>query len=154
MSSLICYWYILCPTISFLCLFPFSMLLVRFYKVKYYKTFANTMLILLEEKKFWILIISILSNIVVFLWNAIHIPSELELVKENFSVIDILLNSIGPWLIIYYIFKKSSKGLERTSRIKWIKYVLKPIIWFSVICSIGWCLYLETEIIELNNKSD
>jgi len=150
MSRLFCYWKILCPVICFLNLFPFTMLLVRFYKVKYHKSFSSTMLILLEEKKFYILMITILTNLVVLFVNVIHIDKNdhgLNMMKQQFSILEQVLIFSGYYLVIYYIFKKSSKGLDKTDRTRWIKLVLKPIICFAIFVNICIALALESDTI-------
>mgnify|MGYP000896792776 CR=1 FL=1 len=52
-------------------------------------------------------------------------------------------------MILYYIFKKSSKTLNSDDRRKWLNYRLRPLVVISVLFNIGVTIALEVEIIKI-----
>ena len=67
-----CAWKIVCPVICAIYVIPFVIYLRRFYVAKYFRSFAATMNILVNEKKFWILVLAITELILVFFNNLIE----------------------------------------------------------------------------------
>jgi hypothetical protein len=50
---------------------------------------------------------------------------------------------MGVFLLLYYIFKKASKGLEKKERVKWIKWKLKPLLIVGFVVNVGLIMLLE-----------
>ena len=145
MNSLFCYWKLLCPLICIANLFPFSLLLVRFYKAKYYKSFASTMVILINELKFQILVIVLLTNVVVGVVNGLYIPND-SMINQQLLMFEFICIFLGWYLVLFYIFKKASKGLPSKDRIVWINFKLKPLVIIGIIANTCEILWLEINI--------
>jgi hypothetical protein len=57
----------------------------------------------------------------------------------------------GLYITLYYIFKKSSKVLEKEERKTWLNWRLRPLVVVSVVFNIGVVLYLEIQYARLNS---
>ena len=56
---------------------------------------------------------------------------------------------LGLYMVLYYIFKKSSKTLNPDERRKWLNYRLRPLVVASVLFNIGVTIALEVDINEI-----
>ena len=53
---------------------------------------------------------------------------------------------LGWYLVLFYIFKKASKGLPRKDRVAWINLKLKPLVIIGIIANTCEIIWLEINI--------
>ena len=55
--------------------------------------------------------------------------------------------------MLYYIFKKASKGIDSKERIKLINWRLRPLVIVSIAFNLFFILYLEANFIQSTNDN-
>ena len=55
--------------------------------------------------------------------------------------------------MLYYIFKKASKGLTPEERSKWLNWRLRPLVIVSILFNIGIVIDLEKDLFDFNEHT-
>jgi len=65
------------------------------------------------------------------------------MIGQQFIILEGVIIFTGWYLVLYYIFKKASKGLAKKDRVIWIKYKLKPLVLVGVFVNLLEIFWLE-----------
>lgn len=147
----LCIWKIVTPIWAVIFIGIFAVFVKRLYVSKYYKSFHITILILSKEKKFQILVFGIIMMIMVTIDHLIQFQSQV--LNEQMQLAEQVFQILGFNLIMYYIFKKASKGINAATRKRIINNRLLPLIACNLMVSMGLVILLDVKFFTAKPKA-